>query len=343
MAAGLLLLPHLGQPAEVVAAVGPYWLWMAAMLLPFTLSMVPKYLLDSADRAWTSAGLTLIPVALNVALNWVFIYGNLGAPALGLTGAGVASFLATALGAAASWAFVRLHPDFAAWWAAPAGAARESRLQLREGLPMATQYLLEGGGFAVAGVMVGLFGAVALAGNQIVLSVSSTLYMLPLGMSAAVSIRVAQALGGGEPARVRAIGVAGLAAVTAWMGFFALLYVFAGGAIAGAFVDDAAVIAAAAASFTLFGLMQVADGVQSVALGALRGLLDNRWPTVVSLVAYWLLALPLAWVLSVGLGYGPPGIWAGFGVGLACAAVALALRFRALSRAGDAGAPSASA
>jgi MATE family multidrug resistance protein len=333
MAAGLLLLPYLGQPPEVLAVIGPYWLCLSALMLPFTLAMVAKNLLDAAGRPWLSVALTVLPALLNVLFNWVLIYGHWGFPRLGLTGAGIASLAAQAIGTAVAWGVVRHLPSLRAWW----GPRRFERVELarqwNEGRPMTVQLFLEGAAMAVAGVLIGLFGAVALAGNQIALSVGSTLYMLPLGVAGAVTIRIAQVIGAGQWPRVAAIGQAGLLVVTGWMGGFALLFLFAGAWIGGLFVDDPAVIAAAAAIFFVFGFTQLMDGVQSVSLGALRGMLDNDFPTRVSLVAYWLIALPLSALFGFGFGWGAPGVWAGFGVGLALAAVALVWRFSRLSRA----------
>jgi MATE family multidrug resistance protein len=336
MAAGLPLLPALGQPAEVVAAIGPYWLWMSAALVPYTLALAGKNLLDASDRAWTGVLLTLAPVALNVGLNWVLIYGHLGFPAMGLEGAGLASFLAQSAGAALMWLWLRRARALRAWWAPAPVTRADLRQQAREGWPMTLQYLAEGGAVAAAGLMVGTFGAVALAANQIAISVGSTIYMLPLGLSAAVTFRIAQAVGAGETARAPAIAAAGLGVVTVWMGGFAILFLTAGEAIAALFTPDPAVVAAAGAIFAIWGLMQLVDGVQSVSLGALRGLLDNRWPTRVSIIAYWLVALPLGWIFSGPLGFGAPGVWAGFGVGLAFAAVALAARLFGKLRSGAA-------
>jgi MATE family multidrug resistance protein len=331
MAAGLPLLPALGQPPEVVATIGPYWLWMSAALVPYTLTLAAKNLLDATDRPWTGVLFTLIPVALNVWLNWLLIYGHGGLPAMGLAGAGLASFLAQSAGAALLWTWLRRARALRAWWAPAPLAHADLREQMREGAPMALQYLAEGGAVAVAGLMVGVFGAAALAANQVALSVGSTVYMLPLGISAAVTFRVSQAVGAGQGARVAAIALAGLGVVTLWMGACAALFLIAGEAIAASFTPDPAVIAAAGAVFAVWGVMQVFDGVQSVSLGALRGLLDNRWPTRVSIVAYWLVALPVGWVFAHPLGWGAPGVWAGFGVGLALAAAALVARlFRAL-------------
>jgi len=199
--------------------------------------------------------------------------------------------------------------------------------QSREGVPMGLQYLAEGGALAVAGVMIGLLGATALAANQIVFSVASVLYMLPLGMAGAVGIRIAQVLGAGEAWRVQPIGLTAMGLVTVWTVLFTTVLVVAGGEIAGAFVEDRAVVAVATAMFLAVGVMQVFDGIQSVSLGALRALLDNRWPTAVTLTAYWLLALPFGWLLAIPLGFGAAGFWAGFAFGLAVAALLLLTRF----------------
>ena len=332
MMAFLPALSYLGQPAEVLAVITPYWLCIAALLIPYTVGLVAKNLLDASDQAWAGAWLTFGAVGFNVLFNWVLIYGNWGFPALGLTGAGIASLLAQTLGAALLWAYVRFKPSLRAWWA-PCGVERaEFQRQWREGLPMTVQYFFEGAAVSVAGVMIGAFGAVQLAGNQIAQAVGSTLYMLPLGIAGAVTIRVAQAAGAEESHRIGPIGFAGLGVVTVWMGAFALTFLLAGEWIAALFVNDPAVIAAAAAIFFVFGFTQLMDGVQSVSLGALRGMLDNQWPTRVSLVAYWLIALPLSALFGFAFHWGAPGVWAGFGVGLAVAAALLARRFVRLQR-----------
>jgi MATE family multidrug resistance protein len=328
MAASLLVvLPHAGQPHEVVGIIGPYWLAMSGVLVPFSLCLVVKQLLESVERPWTAAALMLVPVAINVPLNWLLIYGGLGLPALGLTGAGLASLLAYWAGFAAMLAYLCRAPAMAPYRARLALDARSLRSHLREGAPMATQYVLEGGSVAIAGIMIGWLGAVALAANQIAFSVGGLVYMVPLGLAAAVSIRIAQAVGEERPERLRPIAVAGLAVVSTWMVATTLLLVLGRREIAALFVREEAIVALAAGLFLTFGLMQILDGVQTVSLGALRGMLDNRWPLYVSLLAYWLVALPLAYALGIAVGLGPAGVWGGFGAGLAVAATALTWRF----------------
>ena len=327
MVAVLPLLSLAGQPPEVLAVIGPYWITMAAVLIPYSINLVFKQLLDAVDRPWTGVAIMFVAVVVNVPLNYALIHGSWGFPRLGLTGAAVATLVSEGFSLVAFFAYWRFAP-------AMAGLRRAVRLhrhgfaeQSREGVPMGLQYLAEGGALAVAGVMIGLLGATALAANQIVFSVASVLYMLPLGMAGAVGIRIAQVLGAGEAWRVQPIGLTAMGLVTVWTVLFTTVLVVAGGDIAAAFVEDRAVIAVATAMFLAVGVMQVFDGIQSVSLGALRALLDNRWPTAVTLTAYWLLALPFGWLLAIPLGFGAAGFWAGFALGLAVAALLLLTRF----------------
>jgi MATE family multidrug resistance protein len=319
MAAVLLILPYTGQPSEVLAALPEYWIVMSAMLIPFTLAMVIKLFLDSIGRAWTAAALNLLPVAFSIPLNWLLVYGHFGS--------GIANVAAFAAALVVMLLFLCLAPSMAPYRGGLGIRSSGFRDLTREGVPMGVQYFAEAGAVAVAGILIGWLGATALAANQIVFSVAVLIYMAPLGMSAAVSIRIAQALGEGDLHRVRTIGLSGIGVVSLWMLAFTALMVLWGESMARAFVDDPAVVATATLMFVTVGVMQVFDGLQSVSLGALRGLLDNRWPTRVSLIAYWLIALPLSLLFGFVLGYGAPGVWAGFGVGLAIAGVLLLSRF----------------
>jgi MATE family multidrug resistance protein len=333
MAETLLILPFIGQPSEVIAILPGYWIVMAAMLVPYTLMMVLKLFFDSIGRPWSGALFTLTPAVFVVPLNWVLIYGHLGFEPMGLLGAGFANFIAVAMGFLIMLAYLLLAPSMRPYrnWVATSDAGHDELTM--EGYPMASQYLLEASSVAVAGILIGWLGATALAANQIVFSVAGLIYMAPLGLAGAVTIRIAQAHGEGASHRIRAIGLAGLGVVTTWMLGFTVLMVAFGETLARAFLEDARVVAAAAGMFVTVGVMQIFDGLQSVGLGALRGLLDNRWPTRVSLIAYWLIALPMSLIIGFAAGYGGAGVWAGFGSGLAVAAVLLVGRFLWLTRA----------
>ena len=324
----LLILPLIGQPPEVLAIITPYWLAMAAVLVPVALLMVIAQVLNAMDRPWTAAGFAFLAVILNIPLNYLLIWGIGDWP--GLVGAGLASLIAETLTllVAVVWLarhrLLRARPD----------AALRRRLA-RGGLPLAIGYTGEGAAFAVIGLMLGIFGATALAANQIVQAVGGVLYMLPLGMAAAVAIRIGQASGSGDPARLRPIAVAAIGVVTIWMVAVTITLILLGGRIAAALSDDSGVVALATAMFVIVALIQVADGVQSTALGALRGIMDFVWPTRLTLLSYWLFALPLAAVLGFWAGFGPLGVWAGYGVGIALVAIILPWRFWRLTAAAN--------
>lgn len=326
MALSLFVLPYMGQPREVLQVITPYWLLTSAVMIPFCASFVYKQFYDSINKPWTGVVLMLAPVVVNIPLTWALVSGQAGLPALGLVGAGVAGLISGIIGTAIMAAHFHLTAANAPYRARSNWQKSAFTEHLREGVPMGVQYFLEGGAVAVAGVLIGLLGAAALAANQVVFSVMVLLFMVPLGMSAAVGIRVAQAAGNGEKGRARSIGVTGMVLVSLWTAVFTVILVAYGDWVARQFVSDDHVIAIASLIFVAVGGMQIFDGIQSVGVGVLRGVFDNRYPTVVSLIAYWLIALPLSVVFGFVLGWGAPGVWAGFGGGLVVASVLLVRR-----------------
>jgi multidrug resistance protein, MATE family len=327
------VLPTLGQPQDVLAVMAGYWAWSAAALVPMAVLLAYKQLFDAIDRPGCALAGLAASVPLHAALSTWFVHGGFGLPALGLAGAGLGSFMANAAAAAGLAMLARRRSALRRWLHAPAPWREALTRQRTEGSSMGVQYLFETGANAVAGLLVGAFGAVALAANQITMSVTMALYMVPLGVAAAAGLRIAQAVGGGDRAACWPLARAALAVATAWMGAAGAALAWSGGGIARAFSADEAVIATTAALCLAVALMQVADGVQSVSLGALRGLLDSRWPTRVSLGCYWCLALPAAWIFAQPLGFGPAGVWWGFGIGLSVAALVLTHRLHNITRA----------
>jgi MATE family multidrug resistance protein len=319
-------LPLIGTPDAVMAELGPYWMAMAATLLPWAISIVLIGALNAEGRPWLGFGVGALQLAANVPLNWALIH----TAGLGVFGAGLASLIATLLSIpVALWLLHRLTR------ARPHGAgpiAPELRVQWRAGWPMAVAFTAEGGGYAVAGLMLAGLGAAALAANQIVQAMMSVLYMLPLGLATATSLQVGFARGEGAAARLRPVLAAAILTVTVWMGFIIALLVLGGEAVARLLSGDAEVVALATTLFLVMALMQVFDGVQSAAMGALRGLLDTRWPMGVTLLGYWIVAMPAAWTLGFPAGFGAPGVWLGFALGVVLAAVALPWRFWWLTR-----------
>jgi MATE family multidrug resistance protein len=193
-------------------------------------------------------------------------------------------------------------------------------------------YVAETAAMAVATMLIGIFGSVALAANQVALSVGALLYMVPLGIAGAVAIRVAQAAGAKRPDKVRSVTYAALGMGTVWLTGSAMVLGVFGAEVAALISADADVIELAAALFFVFALSQVGDGVQSTMVGALRGLSDTAMPSVISIGAYWGVAIPLGWALAFPLQLGPQGVWLGFVLALLPASVLLGWRFHVLTR-----------
>lgn len=318
---------HIGQPPEVIAIMGGYWTAMSVMMIPFTVFYALKALFDAIDRPWVGVGLAFLAVFLNIPANWLLIHGFGDWQGLGLLGAGLASLLSECVSlllAVVIW--LRADMTRAARQPAPPDP-REMRVQLREGATIAAGYVGEGGAYAMVSLMMGWFGAAALAANQIVGSVSGVLYMVPLGVSIAVSIRVGQAIGADERDRLPLIGGSGILVIVGWMAFVITGLLLGGGALAQALSDDAPVVELATGLFLIVAAMQIADGVQGAMLGASRGMTDNRVPVVITLFCYWVLALPVGYWLGFALGLGPYGVWIGYGMGLGLAAIWLTVRF----------------
>ena len=329
MAALFPLLGPIGQPQEVTEILLPYWISMALWLIPLMMFFVLKTLFDAVGREWTGVGFGYLGVVVNIPANYLLIHVF----GLGLLGAGLASLLSQTVSLAAAWVFWRRAPSMA-----PYREVTEIRWStvtklFREALPICIGYMGEGGAYAFIGIMLGWLGATALAAHQVVNAVAGVSYVIPLGLASAVAIRVGMAVGSEDRARLRPILKATLLTSVVWQSAAALIFVFGGRTFAAALSDDPAVVELATLLFLIVAILQVADGVQGASLGALRGMMDNTKPTVITLVAYWPLALPVAYVLGFVLDYGAAGVWAGYLAGLAVAAVALPWRYWILTKA----------
>lgn len=325
----------LSQPPEVIALARPYLVIVAWSLLPSLGFVAVKSFYEALHEPWTPLYCVLGGVLLNGLLNWVLIYGHLGAPALGLTGAGWATLISRcAVLAALGWhlrhsrSLAAMQP--ARWWA-PLSRA-ELAAQFAKGWPVSLQLFFEVSLFSVSAVFMGWLGTVALAAHQVALNCASTTFMFPLGLSHALAVRLGHARGAGRQHRLRVIGFGGIGAGAVLMAGFGLVLVGAGPQIAAGFIRDPEVVAVAARLLMVVGLFQIFDGTQVTAMGALRGLGDVRLPTAITFAGYWVFAIPTAWIGGFVLHLGPVGVWSGMAVGLGFCALLLAARFTVLTR-----------
>lgn len=323
------VLSALGQPPEVVPVAASYVLALIPGVLPFYLFIVLRQSLQAMGRVRAILFAVLAANVVNVALNWVLIFGNLGSPALGAIGSGWATtgsrWLMMLALLAFGWPLLRpsLRP-----LRRDALARRPLERLLRVGAPVGAQQFLEFGVFGAAGLLMGLLGAIPLASHQVALQLAALTFMVPLGVAQATSVLVGQAVGRTDPAGARRATGAGLAVGVGFMTITAVLFLVMPGLLARAFSGDAPVVATAALLLPIAGVFQVFDGIQVVAAGALRGVGDTRVPMILNLVGFWLIGLPVSAVLGLWLAVGPEGIWWGLAIGIGVVAVLLTHRIR---------------
>ncbi len=332
----LALLPflgRLGQPDDVVRESFHYLLLLGASFVPALALMAGKAYSEALSRPWMPFAVVMGDVLLNVLLNWLFIYGNWGFPSMGLNGAGLATLLARVAGWIAIVLLLRFLPAYAPYRAANFCLRTVSDhfpALWRLGLPSGFQVLGEVSAFALASLMMGWIGVVALAAHQIAITCAATTFMVPLGISIALTVRLGQARGAGEFHRLWRLSAGALLLAVLAMSGGAAIFLLGGRPLAGLFVSDPAVIQLAATLLIVAGIFQLFDGIQVVAVGGLRGLGDVRTPMFLTYGFYWLVALPLgAWLafrVASGPGLGALGIWIGLAAGLALAATILGSR-----------------
>jgi MATE family multidrug resistance protein len=266
----------------------------------------------------------------NAFFNWVFIFGHLGAPALGVPGSALATtisrwLMAIMLLALAGDAFGPLMRP----WLAEAHDRLALARMLRIGVPIALQYELEIACFGGVAFLAGAMGTIQVASHQIAINLAALTYMVPLGVSAAATVLVGQAVGSREDDLVRRRARTSLAVGATFMAMTALTFLSLPGFLSALYTDDPAVLALAASLIPLAGIFQVFDGVQVVAIGVLRGLADTRTPFIISLIGYWLIGMPAGLVLAYHLDRGVAGLWWGLVIGLGTVAGILVHRVRA--------------
>lgn len=329
------ILTALGQTPEVASLAQDYLRIAGWGLGPMLAGLTLNSYLAALERTQVVMWITLAGLPLNVALNWVFIFGNLGAPELGVRGAAIASFgvLSTQLALLVAYCAwlpqARKYHLFQRFWRPDWPAFR---YVARLGWPIGLTMVAEGGLFVASNVMMGWIGTNELAAHGIALQISATTFSIYLGLSNAATIRVGQAKGRGDAAGMfdAALAVIGL---TLFVAFAAIaVYLTLAGPLVGLFLDPGdpqtpVLIGLGAMLLAYAALFQLADAVQVIALGFLRGVHDTRVPMWMAAFSYWLVGMPIAYGLAFTLDLGPGGLWLGLCAGLFVASVALMWRF----------------
>ena len=335
--AGLLMssasvVPWFGQPPRVVALTAPYLMIIALSLVPFMLFQSFRQYAEGLSLTRTAMFITLSANLLNVLLNYLLIYGYAGFPEMGLNGAGVATLISRIVMAGAMTVYMVRAPWFR-WSPVRVRSLQKALISkmLKIGVPTGFQYIFEVGTFSFASIMMGWLGAQALAAHQIALNLAAVSYMVATGLAAAATVRVGNQLGQRNMPNLRRVGWSALLMSTVLMSMSAGIFLAFNYGLPTLYVEEAPVIEMAASLLVIAAFFQLSDGIQAVALGILRGMADVKIPTLITLVAYWGVGLPIAYVLAFSVGWGAQGIWIGLLISLTVAAILLVLRFRRLS------------
>ncbi len=323
------VLDVLRQPPEVVPIGARYVVGLVPGVLPFYVFVVLRQSLQAMGRVRAIVIAVVAANLLNAGLNWVFIFGNLGAPALGAVGSAYVTSVSRwfTMFALLALAWPYLAPSLRPFRREALAAGPLVQL-LRVGGPVGAQQWLEVGVFATAGLLMGWMGAIALAGHQVALQLAALTFMVPLGVAQATSVMVGQAVGRSDTSGARRATGSGMLLGVGFMTATAVVFLSFPDLLSRVFSNDAPVIASAALLLPIAGVFQVFDGIQVVAAGALRGVGDTRVPMLVNLFGFWVLGLPTSLWLGFGLGWGPVGVWWGLAVGIGVVAVLLTLRVR---------------
>jgi MATE family multidrug resistance protein len=329
----------LGQPEDVVGMAVP-WIQVIAFGLPFTLGYgVLRNFASAAGRQGMVMAIAAGALIVNIALNYVLIYGNFGAPALGVVGSAIATAAAHAFSFACMLSLMYAQPFFRKFallrdflepdW----GRLREL---FRLGVPMGMALIFESTLFNAATLMMGTFGAATLAAHQIAVNIAGLAFMIPVGLGLGATVRVGLAAGAGDAMAARRAGntAIGLSALVAT--FFAICMALFPGSLVSLYLpaeSQGAGVARLAVAYVMFAaFFHLFDALQVMGQMCLRGLKDANVPMWIAALSYWLVGFPVAWILAFSMGWQGTGVWTGLTVSLALAAVGMVWRFEWLSR-----------
>lgn len=326
------LLHNMGQDDIVVDLSASYLRWMTWSMLPMILFLVLKQFSDGLGETKWPMYLSLASLPVNGFLNYLFIFGHFGFPKMELMGAGLATFISRCL-LLVSIIFLLIYKSVYKPYLQEVKQAfvlKSSGIKdiLRVGIPSAIQYGMEAGAFAVSGIMSGWLGYVQQAAHQIALNMAAITYMVSLGISSAGSIRVANARGQGNIEQVKRIGYSNFSMAVVYGVICALILFIGRSGLPKLFNDELEVLKYATGLMILAGVFQISDSTQAVGIGLLRGVQDMKIPTLIVLVAYWIVGLPVGYFLAFNLKWEVYGLWVGFIVALSASALLLFFRFR---------------
>jgi multidrug resistance protein, MATE family len=323
-------LHYFGQTPEVTRLGQPFMYILSVSTVPLLLFVAARQLADGLSFTRVAMFVTVSALIVNALFNWLLINGIGFFPKMGLNGSAMATLLARIFMALAILWYLFSNKRFEKYLQLTKGLELGdlSKKILRLGIPVGFQFFFEIAAFSLAVVMIGWLGEAQLAAHQIAISLASTTYMMATGIAAAGAIRVGKAYGEGSLAHVRRAGTAALMVVVVFMGFWFITFLVANDFLVSLYLKDNPEVTRIAALLMVYAaFFQLSDGIQVTALGALRGIVDVNIPTIITLIAYWVIALPLSYWLAFKYNMDVSGVWMALSAGLTFSAIFLTFRF----------------
>jgi MATE family multidrug resistance protein len=318
------------QPEEVVRLAIPFFEILSISIVPLMVFQTFRQFSEGLAYTKQVMYISIAGNVINIILNYLLIHGKWGLPELGVDGAGYATLISRIFMAIGMFAFVYYNRKFTVYWknfSKIAYSAKEYFRLLKMSIPVGLQLCLESGAFGFAALMVGWLGSNELAAHQVALNLAAISYMTATGIASAATVRVGHEFGRKDFISLRNAGISSFLIVLMFMSMCALIFILFRGYLPHFYIHDEEIEKIAASLLLITAYFQLSDGFQVVGLGTLRGIGDVRTPTAIALVAYWLIGLPVGYVLAFHLGMGVEGIWYGLLIGLTIAAVLLLIRF----------------
>ncbi|VVT05485.1 MATE family efflux transporter [Erythrobacter sp. EC-HK427] len=324
-----------GQEPHIAALAVGYMQVLLWSVAPMVVAGVLRNFVSTLGRPLFATAITGVGIGINALGNYAFIFGNLGAPALGLPGAAMATLI-TSLAIVGMYALaIRLDPRLHRYrimgyfWRPDWARFKEI---VKIGTPIAITIIAEAGVFGAAAFLMGRIGALDLAAHTLALNLAAFAFQVPFGVGQAATIRVGYFYGARDPDGMGRAGWTGIIMGTSFMALTALAMVSFPQLLLSAYIDvadpaNAQLLATAAGFLVIAAAFQLSDGLQAVAAGALRGLKDTRMPMWIAVFSYWVPGFGLAAGLGLGTQLGGTGVWIGLATGLTFAAVLLIWRW----------------
>ena len=324
-----------GQKEEVVPLAISYTKILSFSAIPLMIFQTYRQFIEGLSIMRPAMIIVIAANLINALVNWILIFGKLGFPELQLDGAGWATFSSRVFMWLALMIFVMNVKYFKQYDVSfhfkKINFPVIKRI-LSIGLPSGFQYFFEVGAFSFAVIMVGWLGSKQLAAHQIAINLASISFMAALGISAAGSIRVGNAVGRQDISETRKAGFTAIFLGASMMFCAGIIFIIFRNLLPTFYINEKDVIEIASTLIVIAALFQLSDGTQAVGIGILRGLTDVKIPTAITFIAYWIVGLPVGYLLGFILGYGVQGVWIGLLFGLTTSGILLTLRFNAKSK-----------